>query len=501
MTSFLCITIRFLQPYAHGRHGDGDPEWPPSPLRMLQALVAASAGRWNERRELNHSVAAIRWLESLPPPRIVAPNSAPSSIGCQFYVPDNTSDLLVPAWRKGDITKQPKRTEKIVRPTYLEGSPLHYLYPLANGNCPHLEVLSAAARSITHLGWGVDMVVANAHVISEEQTRQLGGRCWQPTTNGRTPLRVHTVGTLDDLIRKHSDFLNRITGNEFRPVGPLRVFDVVQYQRQDEPLGRPWRVFELRNTDGSHFRYPHRRLIHIAGMVRHLAIEQMKADPPSSVPENWVETYVAGHARADSEHHRQFSYLPLPSVGHRHADPGVRRVMIAAPPGDDAWLDHLVRRLAGQELKPRGDEFAGREPPILVPMPRQIRDGVVRCYTEPANVWHSFTPLILPGHDDHKPGKLRALIARALQQSGIDLPCEFECSAFSRFPKSFSTHTYDRLKQPQGYVRPNYLDRLTATHVTLRFKEDLLIPGPLVIGSGRHCGLGLMAHFISLTDR
>jgi len=258
---------------------------------------------------------------------------------------------------------------------------------------------------------------------------------------------------------------------------------------------RPWRVFELRNTDGSRFRYPHRRLIHIAGMVRHLAVAAMQKDPPEGVAESWVEAYVAGHSRASSDH-RQFSYLPLPSAGHDHTDPGVRRVMIAAPVGDDAWLDHLVRRLAGEQLKPlRGDEFAGREPPLLVPMPGRVRDGVVRCYTEPSSVWQSFTPVILPGHDDHKTEKTRALIERALRQSGIDQACEFEWSAFSRFVKSFSAHKYDSQNRPQGYVRPSYLNGLTAVHVTVLFKEDLHVPGPLVIGAGRHCGFGLMAHF------
>ena len=169
--------------------------------------------------------------------------------------------------------------------------------------------------------------------------------------------------------------------------------------------------------------------------------------------------------------------------------------MIAAPAGDEAWLDHLVRRLAGEQLKPlRGDEFAGPEPPLLVPMPRQARDGVVRCYTDPANVWHSFTPVILPGHDDHKPEKTRALIERALRQSGIEQACEFEWSAFSRFAKSYSAHKYDKQKQAQGYIRPGYLNSLTAVHLSLRFKEGIEVPGPLVIGAGRHCGLGLMAH-------
>jgi CRISPR-associated protein Csb2 len=172
--------------------------------------------------------------------------------------------------------------------------------------------------------------------------------------------------------------------------------------------------------------------------------------------------------------------------------------MIAAPVGDDAWLDHVVRRLSGQALKPEPDlpdALTGREPPILVPVPRQARDGVIRCYTEPAYVWHSFTPVILPGHDDHKPDKTRALIERALRQSDIDQACDFEWSAFSRFSKSYPAHKYDQRKRPQGYFRPSYLNSLTAVHLTLRFKEDLYVPGPLAIGAGRHCGFGLMAHF------
>jgi CRISPR-associated protein Csb2 len=271
---------------------------------------------------------------------------------------------------------------------------------------------------------------------------------------------------------------------------------LVDFRNQDEPAARPWRVFELRNTDGSRFRYPQRRLIHIAGMVRHLAIAAMKNDPPKGVAENWVEAYVAGHAGGSSDH-RQFSYLPLPSTGRDHTDPGVRRVMIAAPVGDDAWLDHLVRRLAGAQLKPlRGDEFPGGEPPLLALMPRLARDGVVRCYTGPASVWKSFTPVILPGHDDHKPEKTRALIERALGQSGIGQACEFAWSAWPGFAKSYSAHKYAG-KRPQGYVRPGYLNGRTATHVTLRFNKDAPVPGPLVIGAGRHCGLGIMAHWES----
>jgi len=491
MPGYLVITVTFLDPRFHGRADGDEPEWPPSPLRLFHALVAASAGRWNQRVELTHALPALQWLEAQPLPEIAAPVGTASNVNCQFYVPDNTADLLVAAWKKGEITKQVKRAEKVVRPTHLAGDVVHYLYPLPNGRCPHIDMLAATARSITHLGWGIDMVVGNADIISVERAAGLSGHRWQPAPTGGTLLRVPIEGTLDDLMHKHEAFLGRLLRDRFRPVPPLRAFRVQRYQRDDEPPQRPFRIFELRNMDDRRFRYPHRQLIHLAGMIRHLAIEAMKASPPPDVRSDWVETYVAGHAKEGEQNHRQLSYLPLPSVGHRHTDPGVRRVVIMAPIGDDALLDRVARHLSGQQLEPlRGDEFGDTEPPFLVPI---TADNVSRCYTEPAHTWHSFTPVILPGHDDHKPGKTRKLIEKALAQSGIEQPCEFEWSAFSRFSKSLSAHRYDRNGQLAGYIRPDHLLTQTAVHLTLRFKNNLRVPGPLAIGAGRHCGLGLFA--------
>jgi CRISPR-associated protein Csb2 len=335
------------------------------------------------------------------------------------------------------------------------------------------------------------MAVGDATIVTDEQTAQMRGYRWQPSPVGGVPLRVPRWGTLDDLIRVHAEFLGRITNDGFRPVSPLSVFDVVQYRRQGQLLQRHYRVFQLRRTDGGRFRYPHHKLIHIAGMVRHLAIKAMKASPPTSLGSDWVESYIAGHTTEALPEHRQLSYLPLPSIGHTHTDPGVRRIMIVAPLGDDAWLDHVSRYLAGQVLEPlRGDEFAGSDPPLLVPI---RHDNVARFYTQPANAWASVTPVILPGHDDHKPEKTRKLIEKALAQSGIEQPCQFEWSAFSRFPKSFSAHKYDRDRKPTGYIRPNHLLAWTAVHLKLRFNDGVRVPGPLAIGAGRHCGLGILA--------
>lgn len=270
---------------------------------------------------------------------------------------------------------------------------------------------------------------------------------------------------------------------------PLSAFQVVSYRRDTDSVPPHYALFRLQPLgDEKSFSYPQAKLIHIAGMVRHLAIETLRRSPPPGTDAKWLKTYVAGHAQSEGGEHRQFSYLPLPSIGHVHTDPSIRRVLVAAPPGDDRWLQHLARRLNGQVLQPT-PQTTLRSPPALS---RIQPDSVARRYLQAATKWHSVTPVILPGHDDHKPAKTRKLIEKALRQSGIELPCEFEWSAYSQFPKSLTAHKYDRHKQPV-FCKPKYLQHLTAVHLTLRFKDGVQVPGPLVIGAGRHCGLGLFA--------
>lgn len=490
MSTCLCFTIRFLQPFSHGRGDSNEPQWPPSPLRLFQALVASAAAYWNEKIQLKHALPALQWLETQPAPLIVGDKAVLADCSYRLYVPDNVADKVATSWSRGrEASIADYRVEKDIRPVHLSGDTLYYLYPIPNKDSPYVKTLCTAARSITHLGWGIDTVVGTASIRSLKQTADLAKYRWQPDSSSGTPLRIPSSGTLSNLMKNHEAFLGRLSKKGFCPVPPLRTFRTSAYRRNDEPLARPYRLFELRQIDGGRFRYPHRRLIHLAGMVRHLAKEAMTYSPPPDVKADWVKTYIVGHAKKRESEHRQLSYIPLPSVGHRHTDPGIRRIMIVAPEGDDTLLDHVARRLTGKILKPlKGDEFGQNAPPLLVPTKG---DKVSRCYTQAASTWHSFTPVILPGHDDHKPSKTRKLIEKALQQSGIDQPCEFEWGAFSTFTKSYSAHKYDRNGRLNGYIRPDHLLSQTATHLKLRFKEGLKVPGPITIGAGRHCGLGL----------
>lgn len=508
MNTTLCISFRFIEPYPlfHGRIDANEAEWPPSPMRAFQALLNAACMRTRGKPLSPEVRSALQMIEVLRP-SIIAPRATLSTTGHRAYVPHNQTDLVTAAWHRGNIDASiaSHRIEKDFRPYRIETvgeelSSIHYLYPLNTTNINPTELLSAirpSVRSIHCLGWGIDQVIADATLVDSpfEQTRS---ESWSPTPRGGRWLRVHRKGSLDALTARHDKFLNRLIQGNWTPVPPLSVMDQVRYRRDTDLLPLPHIVFKLVDDNDDTVSYQLAKLIHIAGMVRHLAINAMKHNPPSSVKDTatWVDHYVAGHRDTSDKtanlSHVQLSYIPLPSIGHDHTDPAIRRVMLIAPVGDEAILEHLCQRLDGQLLKPLPGTTLPRGT-RLQRIPDGRRDGVRDAYTRESPFWASFTPVILPGHDDHKPAKTIRLIEAALAQSGIEQPCEFEWSAFSYFRKSYSAHKYDKQGKLTGYLRPDHLSTQTAVHLRLRFKEDLKVTGPITIGAGRHLGLGLMA--------
>jgi CRISPR-associated protein Csb2 len=518
MTSLL-ITVRFLDDRYHGLvDRGGPPEWPPSPFRLFQALVAGVARRGElvigedtpENKNFTDIGKAIGWLQELAPPVIIAPKSKIGQAITRF-VPNNDGD------KKFD--RQERLTAKPTIPTLFLLEPgqkpaVHYVWDISD--CPDAPVdrVRDAARCLSALGWGIDMAFADAELAEEAKLQSLKGVRWYPKVNAwrndgmlRTPTYNADTKecTVCDLRHCHQTAMNRIEhGEPLKTVDKPKVFDRVLYISIERPIGAPCAVFKLLDANDDAYRYPHPRLVHIAGMVRHLAIKCMRADPPSWLQDasDWINCVVRGKRdESFSDQHRQFSYVPLPSIGHEHADAMIRNVMVVGPLGMDRELDYLAERLNGEPLEPEGNaESCQSESKSSISERVELSKFnpphgkfIASCYLGRSNVWATVTPVILPGHDDHKPEKTRKLIEKALQQSGIEFPCEFEWSAFSHFPKSLSAHKYDRNKRPTGYIRPSHLLSQTAVHLQLRFNNGINVPGPIAVGAGRHCGFGLFA--------
>src|SRR5690606_35058457 len=112
MSRYLVLSFRFLSSWFHGRGDEGAPEWPPSPLRAFQAIVAASA----RAGTLESMRGALTWLEQRAAPLIIA-SEAETSAGYRLSVPHNAMDLVGKQWSRGDEGSPAEhRTMKSVRP-------------------------------------------------------------------------------------------------------------------------------------------------------------------------------------------------------------------------------------------------------------------------------------------------------------------------------------------------------------------------------------------------
>jgi CRISPR-associated protein Csb2 len=546
MSKLFRVTIRFLQPLSHGRGDAGQPEWPPSPLRVFQALVAAAAARWNERMQLEYAKPALQWLAKQRPPTVVAAIGVPSGATYRLYVPDNVGDRVAKSWRGGNANASiaDYRTEKDVRPTHLVGEAVHYLYPIDDDAefSKHRNTLTAAATSITHLGWGVDMVAGNAAPIEEADVANYAGERWQPTTDGaglrlRVPRRDEnddTRDTLSALMQKHTAFLNRLQNDTFAPVPPLTAFEIVGYRRDTDVVERPVAVFEVQRTVAelaelsagqSRFRPfdPARTpafartqgghdpcgTVVVAGLVRHATAQVAQEQGWSA---DRVREFVLGHCErgAQATTDNRLMYLPLPTITPLKVD-SIRRVLIAAPPGED--LTRLRQLLNGRELIPEGTSD-----PVAMLAVSSPSDPTVTPYLRTSRVWSTVTPVVLPGFDDpdgvrrrlqsrdttnpmHAEEKSRqlaslnrrvcGLLLRAFQHTGVgaallslekldggEAGLEWRDVGF-RPGLDLARRYY--LATPQY---PRY-------HVRVRFAHP--VRGPLAVGAGRYRGLGLFA--------
>ena len=135
MSSVLCLTVRFLDPVPafHGRGDGGDSEWPPSPLRVFQSLVAAASAKWIGSEFINFAVPALHWLEQQGEPTILVPGIQSQRTGFRMYVPNNATDLVTAKWARGDFaaTIAEHRVEKDVLPTrFLTSDTIYFLWEL-----------------------------------------------------------------------------------------------------------------------------------------------------------------------------------------------------------------------------------------------------------------------------------------------------------------------------------------------------------------------------------
>ena len=238
-----------------------------------------------------------------------------------------------------------------------------------------------------------------------------------------------------------------------------------------EPPPVRWAAFALRTADDRPLALEGTRAVEAAAMVRHAIGRAARAAGLDSR----LVSELMGHG---GEH--RIRVAPLPTVGHRHADGWIRRVMLTAPLGvpGDAWAD-VVARLAGAPLV---REHARGAAGVLAPL--NSGDAVLRRFRAEARRWTTATPVVLPGCD-HRRGRARPhrALARVLRHAGIAeaLVASATLEPAPRLAGSASAHRYRR---------PRHLAHYPVAHLSVTWRTALV--GPLALGAGTGYGLGLL---------
>lgn len=502
MARALLISVRLHE----GRfHGLGD--WPPSPARLFQALVAGAGLGGPLAHEDSE---ALRWLERLDPPRITCPFAIRGQI-FRNAVPNNDLDSV-----GGDARRVAKiRTWKPMRPRLFDdGVPFGYAWTFQESETTkgHGDALCRLAERLYQFGRGVDMAWAWADVLDEaeldQQLADYPGEIYRPARGSLgTRLPCPRAGSLKSLQKRYAANPRRFTVDR-ADRSPLLIFTQTPKPRFDQvdyesPPVR--QVFELRATapEAPFHAWCQEHVVALVVQLRDAAVERLRGTLPAGAVE--IERFLVGRkpdgtdAAPPSSRVRIF---PLPSIGHPQADRGIRRVLVEVPGSCSLRADDVFWGFSGLDLAdPETGELLEV---ILTPTEDASMLDHYGIGHEPGyRIWRTVTPAALPKPAGWRPGDERGatqkitgpkeraevearaagVVVHALRHAGVR--GRATTIRVQREPYSGAGERAGEFAHGTRFHRGNLW------HVEVTFESPIM--GPLAIGNGRFLGLGLMA--------
>ncbi|TMA36106.1 MAG: type I-U CRISPR-associated protein Cas5/Cas6, partial [Deltaproteobacteria bacterium] len=459
--------------------------------------------------------AALKWLEEREPPLIACPVLAVGQ-ALTSYVPNNDLDAV-----GGDPRRIASvRTKKPVRPLVFDAEiPWLYVWPLGEDEegVHHAQAICALAEQLYQFGRGVDLAWAWGEVLDNEalETRlsSYPGLVYRPSSGGSGQrLPCPERGSLASLMKRYAANSQRFTTKRFTTTGsgkttrqlfsqaPKPRFVPVAYE---SPPSR--RVFDLREqTRAASFgMWPLSRVSQLVVWLRDGAVERLREALPDRSSE--IERFLVGRkadGTDDGPASLRLKIVPLPSIGHHHADRGIRRVLIEIPAGCPLRADDIHWAFSGLELvDPDTGEVLGS---ILTPS----EDETMLSHYGVGNgegwrVWRTITPAALPEAARRRRIDPRRIAAEA--KSGAERAAEQKraagavVQALRHAEVRTSAETIRVQREPfeangervEAFATGTRFAKERLWHVEIIF--DAPVAGPLIIGDGRFLGLGVMA--------
>lgn len=509
------LALRYLNGWAMAA-ADGSrketPEWPPHPDRVFMALAAA----WFETDQDAAEGAALRWLETLPPPAISASDyTARRSV--VSYVPVNDARLgrKVPdsfdlkQLRKAGLALLPEHRSRQGRgfPVAVPRDPCVRLIWADADAGEHRAALERLAGKLTHVGHTASFVQAWVDAEPPEPTLVPA----QGVVSHR--MRVAVPGRLDALeqtynrsaVIAHADLeaarlaakgkertrLQRELEACFPAGAPVTARPTpARWMGYGEPApvadaAVPQSLFDYRlvvlRLRGQRLDLP--ATLRLTEALRGAIL----ATCPAPIPQ-----WVSGHAPDGSpSRDPHLAILPLPFVGAQHADGHLQGVALAIPrtvsPSAAAALDAL---LWTPEHEPaRIHLFAGRWFECTAQL-EQSQDPAVNLrfatWTGSARRWASVTPVVLDRHCDGASRWTQAEegVKDACERIGLPRPGAVALHPVSALAGVPHARAFPPLMRKNGGGARQHV------HAQVLFDEP--VRGPVLIGAGRFRGYGLL---------
>ena len=192
--------------------------------------------------------------------------------------------------------------------------------------------------------------------------------------------------------------------------------------------------------------------------------------------------------------------VPLPSIGHQHADHSIRRVLVEVPSGCSVRADDMHWAFSGLD---HFDSETGNIDLVATPSVDDAMLGHYGVTDRVSRVWRTVTPAALPESAKRRridparvtaeakggveriaeQGSAAAAVTQALRH--IDERTQVDAIRAQREP--FEA----RGQRAEAFAPGTRFAKERLWHVEIAFNAP--IAGPLVIGDGRFLGLGVMA--------
>lgn len=491
-----------LQVFLHDGRYHGVPDWPPSPARVFQALVAGAA----RGAELEPQARGLlSWLEGLEAPQLAAPRATRGQ-AVKLFVPNNDLDA-----KGGDPAQVADiRAGKQVQPWIFDAhAPVVYVWTFAEAPESLEARWRGLAEGLYQLGRGVDAAYARGHTCTAVEAEALLAAhpgVVHAASSGAATLELDAPmpGSLESLERRFASprFAVEREGRKTVKVfsqPPKPRFLRVAY---DTPAAR--RLFELHPADDLDrlAALPATLAVRLVEAIRDGAQARLEAAVPGLHDD--LERGLVGRKTdrgpAVQPAHR-VRIVPLPSIGHKHADQCVRRVLVEVPADSVLNPADLFWAFAGLDIP----ETQAWPDLTLVEAPSTDpwRHYGVEPRGAPPQRWRTVTPAALPPEagrrridparrqEERKGGPERSeeehravqAVQQALRHAGVRDVARIV--AVQREP--FEAHGH---RAEHFAVKPRFAkERLW--HVEVELREGAR--GPLVIGDGRFLGLGVLA--------